>query len=518
LGLDQELLAVDPNRKARLVTVPRVAHRRTAARPAWRAAAGALAVLALAGCGLTSSGGSSASSDGPARAESVRSGRIDPASIPGLDVVSDGSGGSGCRYAVRYPVIPGAAALTTSMKAATRDRIGIFLAAGRDGAACDSDLPPEINIDFELVAASGDVVAVRLTTQDYRAAGSGLSTTAYWFDGATRSVSTGAALFTEESLGRLADLITERLAGGPGGGTYPYGDLGDDIETVLRDAAFTPDGALRIRFDRGAVAVPAAGEQEIEIARDDVTPLLSDFGLRAQRERVRPSDGLELGVTPGPEKTPADKPRTARVDCAKVKCVALTFDDGPGPDTRQLLEALAAHDARATFFLTGQNAGVYHRTVAAQVAAGHEVANHTWNHPDLTRRSAAEIRSQLARTDAAIEAAGGSAPTLMRPPYGAVNATVRREVTQPIVLWSVDTEDWKYKDSARVAEYTAKTVRPGDIVLLHDIHATSVAAVPTILETLAERGYHFVTVSELFDGRRLKPGVTYTANEDAYGR
>ncbi|MEV4017456.1 polysaccharide deacetylase family protein [Nonomuraea angiospora] len=189
-----------------------------------------------------------------------------------------------------------------------------------------------------------------------------------------------------------------------------------------------------------------------------------------------------------------------RVDCRHVKCVALTFDDGPGPYTDTLLAYLAAYHASATFFVVGSNVVRYPRVLRRTVAAGHEIGNHTWSHPDLTRLSPARVRSQLGRTDQAIRAVTGVVPRLVRPPYGALNATVRRQTGRPMVLWSVDTLDWRFRSSATVARRALRSVRPGSVILFHDIHPTTVRAIPRVLRKLAARGYRFVTVSQLFGG------------------
>ncbi|MFI7633026.1 polysaccharide deacetylase family protein [Nonomuraea sp. NPDC049400] len=232
---------------------------------------------------------------------------------------------------------------------------------------------------------------------------------------------------------------------------------------------------------------------------------------------VAPSDAMGVapfeaaGVAPfeamGDSATEA-RPRP-RVDCRRVKCVALTFDDGPGRHTGTLLRHLAKYHARATFFVVGSSVVAYPRVLRRTVAAGHEIGNHTWSHPLLTRLSAARVRSQLARTDRAVKAAAGVVPRLVRPPYGGFNRAVRRQIARPIVMWNVDTLDWRYRNSATVARRTLRSVRPGSIVLFHDIHRTTVGAMPRVLKSLAKRGYHFVTVSELFGGR--PPRVAFGA-------
>ncbi|MFG6192347.1 polysaccharide deacetylase family protein [Nonomuraea sp. JJY05] len=211
-----------------------------------------------------------------------------------------------------------------------------------------------------------------------------------------------------------------------------------------------------------------------------------------------------------PDDTTGNRARPrAGVDCRRVKCVALTFDDGPGPYTDTLLAYLAAYHAHATFFVVGGNVVTYPGVLRRTVAAGHEIGNHTWSHPDLTRLSPARVRSQLGRTDQAIRAVAGVVPGLVRPPYGALNATVRRQTGRPMVLWSVDTLDWRFRSSATVARRALRSVRPGSVILFHDIHPTTVRAIPRVLRRLTERGYRFVTVSQLFDGH--PPRLVFSA-------
>jgi peptidoglycan/xylan/chitin deacetylase (PgdA/CDA1 family) len=229
------------------------------------------------------------------------------------------------------------------------------------------------------------------------------------------------------------------------------------------------------------------------LPRATVEPMLSEFGRRAQEEVMRPEGWLAL---------PANGfSAEGSVDCHQVKCVALTFDDGPGPYTGRLLKYLAAYHAHATFFVVGQNVAMSPGLVRAEVLAGHEVGNHSWSHRDLTRLSAAGVRADLARTDRAVIRASGVRPVLVRPPYGAVNGTVRRQSPHPLVLWDVDTLDWRYRNSRHVLRAALRDVRPGSIILFHDIHLTTVRAIPSVLKGMTKRGYHFVTVSQLYGGR-----------------
>ncbi|MDX2932744.1 polysaccharide deacetylase family protein [Streptomyces ipomoeae] len=464
---------------------------------------GALSLTAA--CSPGPSGSSGATSGGakpgsPSTASPVRS--VDPSKIKGLRIVSDSSEQSSCAFATSYPDVPGAEAMTAAMKKYVEQRLDTFRSAECAGGAADTE-GPEFNISHQFLVASGDVLGVRLSTRDTSAAGSGLSSTTYWYDGKAGAYRTALGLVADGSRDAFLTAVKDRLKGREGvDATTLDSTFADPVSraAVLDDMVFTADGGLRVTFDRGEVGVPAAGVYVVAFSEKTVTPWLSAFGARAQQQTVEPSGSLDLGATHTP--TAAVPSHTASgdddTDCKKVKCVALTFDDGPAqPETATLLTYLAQYKARATFFTVGQNVAAHPDLVRAEARAGHEVGNHSWNHPDLTKLTAEQIAYQLGRTSAAVKAATGTAPTLFRPPYGAVNAQVKAATTLSPVLWDVDTEDWKYRDAGKVAQAVIDKTQRNDVVLMHDIHPTSVAAVPEILRTLTARGYHFVTVSHL---------------------
>lgn len=182
--------------------------------------------------------------------------------------------------------------------------------------------------------------------------------------------------------------------------------------------------------------------------------------------------------------------------------IAMTFDDGPHPTlTPKLLDLLKERGIRATFYILGQNAAQYPDIVKRMAAEGHEVANHTWTHPALSKLSASRVKSELDRTSALIKELTGKAPTTMRPPYGATNAGLNRRFDEEFgmksILWSVDPLDWKYRNASRVANEILENTRAGGIVLAHDIHASTIAAMPAALDGLKAKGFQFVTVEEL---------------------
>ncbi|MFJ8468920.1 polysaccharide deacetylase family protein [Streptomyces swartbergensis] len=424
---------------------------------------------------------------------------VDPSKIKGLEIVNDSSENGSCPFATSYPDVPGAGAMTAAMKKDVERQLATF----RSGACAGGAEGRDLNISHQFLVASGDVLGVRLTTQDHSSASEGRSTRTYWFDGKAGAYRTALGLVADGSRDAFAAALKDQLKGREGVDAATLDDTLSDpasAASVLDDMDFTADGGLRGTFDRGEVGVPAAGAYTVLLSKETVTPWLSGFGRRAQRQTMRPSGSLGLGAPHIP--APAVPTHTASgdddTDCKKVKCIALTFDDGPAvPETATLLTHLAQYQARVTFFAVGQNVAAHRDLVRAESKAGHEIGNHSWNHPDLTRLSSQQVASQLNRTSAAIKAATGKTPTLFRPPYGAVNRTVRAATALSPVLWDVDTEDWKYRDPAKVARTVIAKAQPNDVVLLHDIHPTSVAAVPQILRTLTARGYHFVTVSHL---------------------
>jgi peptidoglycan/xylan/chitin deacetylase (PgdA/CDA1 family) len=200
-----------------------------------------------------------------------------------------------------------------------------------------------------------------------------------------------------------------------------------------------------------------------------------------------------------------------RVDCRVRRCVALTFDDGPAEVTARLLDILGEHGARATFFLVGRNVREFPRLVRREAAEGHELANHTDTHANLRQLSHRQILAELRRAQSAIRRTTGVTPRLMRPPYGATDgrvAAVSARMKLAQVLWSLDPLDWRHRNAKKVERSVVTGVRKNSIVLLHDIHPSTVEAMPGILRRLAARGYFFVTVSELY-GRPLIPGKMY---------
>ncbi|WSC94792.1 polysaccharide deacetylase family protein [Streptomyces sp. NBC_01754] len=201
------------------------------------------------------------------------------------------------------------------------------------------------------------------------------------------------------------------------------------------------------------------------------------------------------------------------VDCRKAKCIALTFDAGPGEDTPHLLDVLKEEKVPATFFLLGKNHVLKHpETVRRIEAEGHEVANHTWSHEILTDKKPDEIRAELDKTQLAIEKITGKKPRLMRPPQGRTDDTVSdisKELGLSQILWSATAKDYSTNDSALITERILDQADKDGIILLHDIYKGTVPAVPGIIEALKKRGFTFVTVPQLMAPAEPEPGTIY---------
>jgi peptidoglycan-N-acetylglucosamine deacetylase len=241
----------------------------------------------------------------------------------------------------------------------------------------------------------------------------------------------------------------------------------------------------------GGGASRASGQAVLRSVGGEPAPALSPAAARARRERAAMAaiSRWRQPVYRGSERR---------------RLVALTFDDGPGPDTMRILGTLNRLGVPATFFVIGRQIAGHERELAAIVAHGGEVGVHTWDHPDLTGQRPAQVRAEVLGTRDAIRAAAGSDPALYRPPYGAVDAHVMADVAAARmvpVLWDCDGEDWREDATPRsVARAILREVRPGSIVLLHDgggDRSQTAEALPAVIEGLLERGYRFTLVDEL---------------------
>ncbi|RSN12644.1 polysaccharide deacetylase [Nonomuraea sp. WAC 01424] len=216
--------------------------------------------------------------------------------------------------------------------------------------------------------------------------------------------------------------------------------------------------------------------------------------------------GAACALAAGLALTWATAPSNAAADCGGGY-VGLTYDDGPNPaTTSSLLNALTSNGLRATMFNVGQNAQNNPALVRAQQSAGMWIGNHSWTHPHLTQMSTSQIQSELQRTQQAIQQATGTAPRLFRPPYGETNATlksVEQQLGLTEIIWDVDSQDWNGASTAQIVA-AAGRLQNGQIILMHDNYATTIAAIPQIAANLRSRNMCAGMISPV-TGRVIAP-------------
>ncbi len=374
----------------------------------------------------------------------------------------------------------------------------------------------------------------------------------YIFDRRTGAELTIADLFVDDSyLVRLSTLSREAL-----GERISKEELASDPEWVESGTAPTAenfdnilllaDGTILVRFDKYQVAAGVEGVVEVVLPLDEIADLLKpeirdQLGIPAEttsrRSGVASSAVHPQAMALSPELASTDLsasiyrssalsiikrfPRSVQpkataqddINCNEVACVALTFDDGPSFYTEGLLDTLKEHNVKATFFVLGTQVRIQSETVQRMFREGHQIGNHTWDHPNLTRMSDDQIREQLQLTDNLIAQIIGESTPFMRPPYGAYNESVLAASGLPIIFWSVDPLDWKDRDAATVAARIVDAPA-GAIILAHDIHKSTVDAVPAIIAALKNRGIHMVTVTKLFEPQTLHAQNVYIRQHD----
>ncbi|WP_301108556.1 polysaccharide deacetylase family protein [Sporosarcina sp.] len=311
-------------------------------------------------------------------------------------------------------------------------------------------------------------------------------------------------------LNTLSNLVRKVLDNNPVIEDYlPPGSLHTKTEPTwdnFGNFAIT-DESLIFYFDEYKLMAGTIGPPAVVIPLKNIDNLLSD----KFKSGMQDTDENAITKKPVKERETADllhqehsngdavvNEETKEEHGKGVKKVALTFDDGPHPKvTMQILETLRKYDAKATFFMLG-NMVEKHPEMAREVQkAGHELGNHTWAHLDLTKLGAEKARHEIDRTSAIIENVTGQKVTEFRPPYGAVNDTVRNQTNLPVILWDVDTLDWKNRDSNQLLANVKSATKDGSTILMHDIHQSTADGLEAVLAYLQSEGYIFVKISDL---------------------
>ena len=357
------------------------------------------------------------------------------------------------------------------------------------------DKPMTETIGYQVTHNTSEVLSIVVNIKQDMNGAHPASMTQFWtFDKKSGEV-VGLADFTEQSdeaaeaiisaaKDNISQIIKQRQ--------QPEIDLNEIInKEALSNFIITSDGnTLAWPLGQASLLPSSYGELTITVPISSVSKYLQNPTARKLVNIPKPPE-------PKPEPAPA-APTPAPTTGNKV--IALTFDDGPGPYTAHLLDILDQYGAKATFFLIGSKVSGQASVVRSIQARGHQLGNHSWSHPELPKLSVDQIAGEIDRTNEAIRQATGVKPSILRPPYGAVNGVVLEQLrlrNMSSILWSVDTRDWADRNSQIVCSRAVAGARPGAVILMHDIHQTSVNAVPCILSSLKQQGYSFVTIQRL---------------------
>ena len=369
------------------------------------------------------------------------------------------------------------------------------------------DKPMTETIGYQVTHNTSEALSIVVNIKQDMNGAHPASMTQFWtFDKKSGEV-VGLADFTEQSdeaaeaiMSAVKDNISQTIKQRQ----QPEIDLNEIInKEALSNFIITNNGnSLAWPLGQASLLPSSYGELTITVPISSVSKYLQNPTARKFANIPKPPE-------PKPEPAPAPAAPTPAPTTGN-KVIALTFDDGPGPYTEKLLDILDKYDAKATFFLIGSKVSARANTLRRMQSRGHQLGNHSWSHPELNKVSTEQLASEIDQTNNAIKQAVGTKPNIIRPPYGAFNRAVLEQFRQrgmSAVVWSVDTRDWADRNSEIVCSRAVAGARNGAVILMHDIHPTSVNAVPCILNSLKQQGYSFVTVQNLIGD--MTPGAVY---------
>ncbi|MDO4704584.1 polysaccharide deacetylase family protein [Tannerella sp.] len=262
-------------------------------------------------------------------------------------------------------------------------------------------------------------------------------------------------------------------------------------------------------FDKYQIASGAMGSFTIKIPQSVIDKYVNKkFSSLFTKSKQTEEASVAPAIPPRPQPTAEAKDSKD----PKAPCVALTFDDGPSVYTARLLDILKEENVKATFFVIGKSAAVQKQTLRRMAEEGHNIGNHSYDHKNFAKISLDEARRQITLTDEITRETTGSNPAYFRFPYGAYTNDKLTLVNRPIIGWNIDPLDWKYRDAERVAAEMSKASAHA-IILAHDIHKTTVDAIPQVIRNLKAKGYRIVTLDELFAGKPVENNKVYNSGK-----
>lgn len=343
----------------------------------------------------------------------------------------------------------------------------------------------KINFSIETYGLNSDIISIKITSKDEN------KITAKVFNISEQKRLKLSDIFMENAdyIGFIKKYIVNHNILGK---KYEENYL-NNIDTNINEALFenfmlTENGII-IYYNKAICNSDEMMIKTVNISYKDVKTMLSDEIFKAVFEK-----GKTKKVITGP-------------------AVAITFDDGPSTKTTGiLLDGLKKYNASATFYVVGNRLNSKTAPlITRMINEGHQVGSHGYSHKQLTKLNLNGIKSEISTADNNILSIYGRLPSTVRPPYGSYNKNVADYINRPIVLWSLDTLDWKYRNTETIVNKVLNTVKDGDIILFHDVYDTSVESALIIVEKLSQAGYSFVTVEELYEyhGIKMEPNKVY---------
>lgn len=352
----------------------------------------------------------------------------------------------------------------------------------------------EMNMVFELfidynIINSGDILNIHLESYLYTGGSHGIKNDIILtYDYKKNKFLDHNYLFEKNYLEKLSELTLSKIKSNSNYHFFDEQLLDDGIKPVIEnfDLIIFNKETFTIIFPQYQIAPWSEGVISLEFSYDELGNSIKKKNFE-NYFNIKQSTPEEININQNEKK---DQPNNN-------KLVALTFDDGPNPvTTKRLLDELKQRNIKATFFLLGRRVELYPEITRKIMDEKHTLGIHTYSHRNLIKLTDSEIKKEIDKTNSLIYEATGTKAKFFRPPYGSFNTNVQRIANMPIILWDIDTMDWKNKDKNKIANEIIKGVEKNNIVLAHDLYESSVDGVIIAIDKLINNGYQFVSLEE----------------------
>ncbi len=410
--------------------------------------------------------------------------------------------------AVHYPVFDNQV-LDKKTLDFIKNRIDNFHSLFEDQLALGENYRFELNIDYEVYKSAKDIVSIKFSILEY----------APYYPNPKLDIETFVYDLSKSCELSLSDIMKGKYLETISDNCIKYFREKSEFKEYIDTASFihgtkpvennfsdfilVEDGIIFI-FQRSKLFPNHIGESEVKIYYDSLEDHI--------KPRYKVIDSIETFVAEDDVEPALEIIHSRKID-PNMPMIALTFDDGPYYKTTiPILNVLKEHDSVATFFVLGNRVPRNKDILQRMIREGNEIGNHSYNHKQLTTLSSSELKDQIDRTQNAIMEVVGSRPKIMRPTYGSYNNRIKSEVQMPMILWSIDTQDWKNRNAEKISSHVIANARDGDIILMHDLYESTAEAVEIIVPALINKGFQLVTISELYEirGEILEVGNIYS--------